>query len=255
MLIVPVSFCYALSIGACNVALMYANIGFVEMILSCGPVCTAVVCLILGLGFDTRLVLPVLLVTMGMALCATGEMMLSWIGFALAFVSTLARAFRSALTQQLLSGDAGLSLRPVEMLAWMSVPSTFWMLTWSVFTEGVEPYEPLVGVNARALSGAIAVTCINALCLNLSQVFVLKHLGAVGTVVTGNLKGVLILLGGIALFGEVIQLTQVLGYMIEVCGILWYSKIDEAIKAEKNDAAETEKVSLLKSSEPRTCLA
>lgn len=247
-LILPVSFFFAVSIGAGNTALVYSNAGFVEMVASCGPLTTAMVCVVFGLGFDTRLVLPVLFVTSGMILCAWGEITFSWIGFIFAMVSTLTRSTRSVLQQKLLSTEgAGHALSPVELLAWMSIPSTVWMLTWSVFSEGTAPYTPLLGENGMKITWSVVLTCINAVCLNLSQFFVLQQLGAVGMIITGNLKGVLLLLGAVAIFGEIFTASQLLGFSIEMAGIFWYNRVDQEVRAETESGKEVDKTPLLSS--------
>merc|ERR550514_2183661 len=112
------------------------------------------------------------------------------------------------------------------------------MLLWSIFTEGVEPYQQLAGQNAVGVIGAILVTCFNACILNVSNLFVIKDLGAVATQLCAQLKGILIVLGGMAVFGEQVTLIQGAGFLMELGGVFWYNKIDEALKKQKSMEAK-----------------
>merc|ERR1719238_2129567 len=104
------------------------------------------------------------------------------------------------------------------------------MMTWSLVTEGIEPFALLAGKDSLALILAIGVTCVNACILNVANLFVIKDLGAVATQLAGNLKGILIVLGGVAMLGEQVQLIQIGGYGFVVAGVAWYNKVDKQIK-------------------------
>merc|ERR1719321_383313 len=100
-------------------------------------------------------------------------------------------------------------------------------MTWSLLTEGVEPWVLLAGENALALILAIGITCVNACILNVANLFVIKDLGAVATQLAGQLKGILIVLGGVALLGEDVQVIQLGGYAFVFAGVFWYNRLDQ----------------------------
>merc|ERR1719321_2244026 len=122
------------------------------------------------------------------------------------------------------------------------------MFLWSIFTEGVEPYEQLSGQKGLHVICGILITCFNACILNVSNLFVIKDLGAVATQLCATLKGILIVLGGIAVFGEQVAPMQFVGFLMELGGVFWYNKVDEAMKKQKalEAQAESETKPLLK---------
>merc|ERR1719161_2353685 len=107
--------------------------------------------MMLGLHFDLRLMTPAMVVCAGVASCAAGELKISWMGLILTSLSSLTRGLRSTLQQNLLNPARTQAfnrhitpLDPVELLAWMSIPSILVLFIWSVVTEGWEPYQRLV---------------------------------------------------------------------------------------------------------------
>merc|ERR1719152_612343 len=157
------------------------------------------------------------------------------IGFGLAFYGALARSVKATLQHKLLehADEGDVKLDPIELLAWMCIPSLTIMLVWSIFTEGLVPFTALAEGNTLAILGSILLTCFNACVLNVSNLFVIADLGAVATQLCAQLKGILIVLGGMAVFGEKIAAMQILGFMAELGGVFWYNKVDEALKAAK----------------------
>lgn len=230
-MILPIALTFASSIGANNLALVHSNAAFVEMVGSCTPICIVACNVAMGKGFDLRLLVPVLVVCFGIALCSSGEIKFSTYGFGLAFVSACSRAVRSTLQHRILDSKE-VSLDPIELLAWMSPPSILVMLTWSVLTEGAEPFLQLTSEGWFSLALAIGVTCVNACLLNVANLFVLKDLGPVATQLAAQLKGVLVVLGGVAVLGESVQLTQVGGYTFVIVGVFMYNKIDQKLRDE-----------------------
>lgn len=233
-MILPTAIAFASGIGANNQALMYSNAGFVEMIAGGTPLCTLLCTAALGKKVDLRLIWPVLLVCSGIVLCTSGELKFSTMGFMLASFACFSRAIKSTLQHALMdTEDASIqALDPIELLAWMSLPSIAIMGTWSVCTEGIDPYARLVGEDALGLLLAIGLTCVNACILNVANLFVIRDLGAVATTLAAQLKGILIILGGVAMLGEVVQVQQIAGFSIILGGVFWYNRTQDMVKAE-----------------------
>merc|ERR1719235_1279572 len=109
-------------------------------------------------------------------------------------------------------------------------------MTWSLLTEGTEPWVLLAGENRLTLSLAIGVTCVNACILNVANLFVIKDLGPVATQLAGQLKGILVVLGGVAMLNEVVQPQQIAGYTFIIIGVFVYNKIDQKLREEMRKA-------------------
>jgi len=230
-IILPIAIAFAASVGANNIALVYCNAAFSEMIGGAAPLCVICINLCEGKGFDMRLLWPVLAVIAGVTLCAVGELKFTWAGLLLVFLACFLRAFKSNLQHKILDNQiADEKLEPVELLAWMSPPCLVVMVIWGGVTEGLGPIMQLAGGKGLEISMAIAVTCVNACVLNVANNFVIRDLGAVGCLLAGQLKGILLLMGAFVMLGEVIQMQQIAGYVSIAGGIYFYNKIEKDIK-------------------------
>jgi len=236
-MILPISVAFACSIAAGNAALVYASTSFVEMISTSTPVCTVIVAILFDQPFRKQLVLPVLVVCGGLALCVTGQMKFSTMGCIFSLLATLLRSVKAVLQQILMVGENS-KFGPFELLAWISVPSVVLMLSWSMATEGLEPYSMLAKPSSYHLILSISLTCVNACILNVMGTFVVKDLGAVGAQLTGQLKGVLTVLGGMAMLHETVYPQQAIGYGLVLLGVFWYTNMEASLKAQDLNKAD-----------------
>lgn len=244
--IMPIALAFAASIGANNLALSYSGAGFVEMVGGCTPLCTVLLTVMTGHSFEQGLTWPVVLVCFGITLCATGELAFSSAGFMLATFAALSRAVRSTMQHALLDADGTPQrvMEPAELLAWMSVPSTAVMLAWSLATEGSAPYRRFAGSDSVQLTLAVGLTCANACVLNISNLFVIRDLGAVGAQLASQLKGVLTVLGGVALLGESVGPVQICGFGVVLFGVFWYNRVEAAARLERKKLGDANKETL-----------
>merc|ERR1740121_334399 len=101
----------------------------------------------------------------------------------------------------------------------------------SFATEGWSPYQHMSTMGSGKfwrLSFAIFISCVNATVLNLSQLFVTKDLGAVGSQVAGQAKSVLTIMGGMVLFEEPVTVVQIAGFLQVLVGVFMYSTMDQS---------------------------
>lgn len=249
--ICPVAASFALSIGFNNMALSYAGAGFVEMMGSTTLLWVVMLTLAMGKAWNGALNLPLVVVSVGVCMCATGELRFSTLGILFALGASLMRALKGVLQAHLLIADDECNrtkLEPHELLAWMSIPSAAIMLGWSLMTDGAAPFVQFVTHDRLlGLVLAISISCANAVILNLSNLFVVKDLGAVGVNVTGQLKGIMIILGGVAVLGESVQMMQIIGFGTVVGGCAWYNMVEKGEKeaVEKKLGALSEKTTLV----------
>merc|ERR1719235_1939196 len=112
-----------------------------------------------------------------------------------------------------------------------------------LLTEGLDPFRKLHSSEGLRIGMAIGVTVVNACVLNVANNFVIRDLGAVGCLLAGQLKGILLLMGAAVLLGEVIQRQQIIGYFFIAGGVYFYNKIEKNIKDEfKKNRKELEAV-------------
>merc|ERR1719335_1395619 len=118
------------------------------------------------------------------------------------------------------------------------------MMLWSFYTEGTQPFYDFYANTGT--QGAVLLTVINACILNTAALYVLQNLGPVAQQLAGQLKGVLSILGSVALFQEQVTIQQIIGYSMIICGVTWYNRRDMWIKNLPVDAsAERSEVSPL----------
>jgi len=252
-MIAPIAVSFAASVGASNIGLVYCNASFVEMIGATSPLWVICINLVEGHAFDMRLLWPVLVVIVGACMCAGGELKFTWLGFLIIMASTFLRSFKSNLQQKLMgSQNSEDKLEPVELLGWMTPPCLLTMAIWGGLTEGFEPIVQLASGNGLEISMAIGLTCVNACVLNVANNYVIRDLGAVGAMLAGQFKTVLVLMGASVMLGEIIQTQQIVGYVVTVVGAYFYNSIEKGIRdAKVKDLKEDledvqEKASLVK---------
>merc|ERR1719499_613562 len=85
----------------------------------------------------------------------------------------------------------------------------------------------------HALLFAILLSCVNAVILNLAQLYVTKHLGAVGGQLVSQAKMVLTVLGGMVLFGERFSQLETFGFALALVGVYTFTRMDQAFKAKQ----------------------
>merc|ERR1719189_2735897 len=98
----------------------------------------------------------------------------------------------------------------------------------------MKPYVALAVLAPAQIHGlvfAILLSCLNAVILNLAQLYVTKHLGAVGGQLVSQAKMILTVLGGMVLFGETFSRLELVGFIIALVGVYTFSRMDTAFKA------------------------
>lgn len=228
--IVPIALSFALSIGATNMAIGFCSVAFSEIVGSTQPIYTVAVLLAVGAEFNTVLLLPVLVVVFGCGLTVTGAAEFSLAGFALVGVGNIARATKGAGQQVLMAGDARERFEPFALLAWMCLAAAAVMLLFSALFEGGAPYRELQLEAGSGTYAAIGISAVNACVLNLSSLFVVRELGAVGIILVGQTKAVLTVIGGVVLFGEAVSQIQCIGFAVVLLGTFAYSSMDRTLK-------------------------
>lgn len=229
MMICPISLATAFSIGANNMALVFCSTAFAEIIGSTGCLITVATVVLMGMPFDKWLTLPTLMVAVGCMVSTVGEMNFSGLGMFLCIASNIFRSVKVTLQQRLMTQQAEEALDPCALLFWISIPSTLVMLTASLMTEGVEPYGNLSKMDFVSLKGlvsSILLSCVNAVALNVAQLFVTKDLGAVGSQLIAQSKMVLTILGGMAVFDEPVTYLQAVGFVTVLIGVFLFSRME-----------------------------
>merc|ERR1712129_58204 len=200
----PIAVTIVLCVGAGNLSLVLCSAAFTEVI-----------------GSTTCLVM------LGCAVSVSGEMKFSPVGMIMCFVANIARSLKVTLQQKMMTGELKEKFDTVTLLFWTCLPATVIMAVCSLASEGLQPWhhaqatmldKPPVFLH---LCIAVFSSCVNATILNMSQLWVTKDLGAVGSQIVVQSKTILTVLGGVALFGESVTWLEALGFFTVLVGVFF----------------------------------
>merc|ERR1719440_1761863 len=115
-------------------------------------------------------------------------------------------------------------------MAWSCLFSFFELVIYSAVTEGAAPIDALKkSTRITGLLLALTGSCVIACTLNISALFVIKQLGAVGMQMVSQMKAILVVIGGIALLSETFTTMQWAGFGTVLCGVYWYSQMQRTL--------------------------
>lgn len=245
--VVPIAVCFGLSIGAENSSLTLVSAAFSEVLAAMAPVFSAFLTIVLGMEFQWPLLIPIAFVIAGSCTAVSGELKFDKLGLMLLLAAGMLRAGKAVMQQKLMTGAMKEKFDPVTTMAWSCLVSWMVMATYSTFKEGMGPFVVLTGfgphghpVDVKGLLVALIMSCVVAVALNLSALFVIRQLGAVGMQMIGQMKSILTVAGGIAFLGETFTIKQKLGFASALVAVYAYSILKRKLDERKGmrDAAQ-----------------
>jgi len=228
--ILPIASTFGFSIASENSALVFVSAAFSEVVASSNPVMSAFLTWALGMPFPLQLLMPIGVVVIGCAISVTGEMYFSAVGLALLLLSVFFRGLKAVMQQKLMTGETKEKFDPVTLMAWTCMVAFFVVITYSALTEGRAPFEKMKEVSDfGGFFAALLGSCVIACTLNISALFVIKQLGAVGMQMVSQMKAMLVVIGGIAVLNESFTLVQWAGFVTVLGGVYWYSQMQRTL--------------------------
>eukprot|EP00930_Biecheleria_cincta_P049452 TRINITY_DN3464_c0_g1_i2.p1 TRINITY_DN3464_c0_g1~~TRINITY_DN3464_c0_g1_i2.p1 ORF type:complete len:407 (+),score=77.32 TRINITY_DN3464_c0_g1_i2:86-1306(+) len=231
--IMPVAVLAGAAIVFGNVALNHGSVAVVTAIGTCNPVFTLFLQAARGKEFCTTAnCLTVSFVTLGTALCISGELHLSMICVAVATVGTLCRAVRNIHMQQMMQQAGAVS--PPQVNFWTCIWAIPLCMVFLSFEEGVSFIAAFQqSTNWGRLSVLLSVMC--AVVLNSVGVEALKLIGAVAQGMISNLSLIVTMLLGSVLIHEEITLLQLIGGVVAPLGMFLKMHLQETrtVQADK----------------------
>jgi len=237
--ILPIASTFGFSIASENSALVFVSAAFSEVVASTNPVMSFTLTWVFGLGANLQLLMPIGVVILGCLISVEGEMYFSSMGLALLLLSVFFRGLKAVMQQKLMTGETKEKFDPVTLMAWTCLFAFTVVFLYSLATEGALPWNALAASpDLVGLIGAIAGSAVIAVTLNLSALFVIRQLGAVGMQMVSQMKALLVVIGGMALLGESFTNMQKIGFAIVLSGVYWYSRIQQRANAAAQAAAK-----------------
>jgi len=214
----PIGFLFAIMLYGSNRAYLYCSIAFLQFMKEANVVLVFTFSALAGLQFFNRQRTVVIAwVILGSSLCVHGELNFVFIGFMLQGVSQLAECARAVVAEIVLSGSE-FKLDPLSYTFFMApvclvVLGIGNIITWdhSVITD-LAVWWPYLLPNA----------CI-AFCLNVMIAQVIKETSAVGFIITGVVKDIVLVVFSSAVFHDSITTTQWLSFSVTLSGVFFWS--------------------------------
>lgn len=228
--ILPIALAFGLSIAFDNTALLFVSASFAEVLSASTPAASAYMTYVMGMPFPLQLLKPILIVVLGCVISVQGEMNFSCIGCALLLLAVFCRSFKSVLQQKFMTSTAPDKFDPVTLTAWTCCFASALVGMYSFLREGYEPIHALANApDMFALIAAVLFSCLIASMLNISGLFLVKGLGAVGMQIVGQVKAFLVVIGGLTLLKESFTCVQIFGFSLALVGVFWYSSMHRRI--------------------------
>ncbi|KAJ2809509.1 hypothetical protein H4R20_000010 [Coemansia guatemalensis] len=244
------SLLYTVNIAMSNVSLHYVSVPLHQIVRGTVPVFTVIITLIWGLspqGYSWRVYSSLAPVVVGVGLTTYADYYsFSLIGFILTLTGTILAATKTVVTNTILVGGYKLKLPAFDLL-YRLTPLTFVQtITWSImsgeaskawaFLQKLQSQSDSSSNNSNgvySLAGALMVNGAIAFVLNIASFTASKNTSALAMTVTGNVKVVLTVVLGCALFRVTLTSLSVVGIILTIAGGAVYSavRLNEARKA------------------------
>ena len=231
--VVPIGFFTGITLAAGNIAYFYLSLSFLQMAKAISPVCLFFILTGTGLDrFHLNVFLAVMVIVVGAVICAGNEVHFTWIGVCLVLVAETTEACKAAAFQFLLANK---SFTMWEGMYFVSPASLVFLGTAIACME----YKDLVKEDALGQMAAnpLLFTAAGTLGfgVNFCSLGVITHVGAITLKVLAQMKSLLIIVAGIAVYNDVVTMQTAIGYGIMIVGFGFFNYAK--IKAKEEDDA------------------
>ena len=193
-----------------NAGYLYLTVSFVQILKAFTPVFVVAMLFLTGIATPSaRVVFSVLMIAVGTAIAAAGEVNFNLLGLAVMFCAETCEALRLVLTQKLLTN---LKFAAMEGLYYMAPICTCWMWGLAAIIElptaRREGAFALVPLHARGF----AMAALLGFLVNVASFLVIKRTSSVMLKLMGTARNAGLVLFSAVFLHETITLTQTAGY-------------------------------------------
>lgn len=171
------------------------------------------------------LIASVGLITLGVVAASYGEGNFSFIGVTAMVTSMVCEGLRLVMMQQLVLKR---SFPPLEALMYLAPAASFWVLLIAGSTEALHIHQDGHLLDITKHPGYVAASALAGFGVNAMAMAVISLASALTLKVLGICKDVGLVLFGVAMLGEHVTRTQLLGYGVSLLGLVWYNAIKAA---------------------------
>jgi len=213
---VPIGLLFAVSLFGSNQAYIYCSVTFLQFMKESNVLVVFTISCLVGLQTCSRVRVCVLFwIIAGAGISVSGEVHFAWVGFAFQAVSQLTECSRNVMGEYLLSGKKFDALTYNMFLA----PICFVLLA----TATCCSWDSHILTNFAAWWHLLLLNGLVAFSLNFLVASVIKECSAVGFVLCGLCKDIVIVVISSMAFQEEVTRKQSVAFMITLMGILFWS--------------------------------
>lgn len=214
----PIGVAFALSLCLSNEAYMYCNVAFLQFMKESNVVICFLFSCAAGLQVMNRLKLSVVAwIMLGSLLCVSHELNFVLLGFLLQLCSQLAECSRVVMGELVLSGSS-FKLDPLTYTMFAAPICFATLLVGNVFFWEAEMLHRLAIWWPYLLPNMALAFVLNVLVAT-----IVKELSAVGFILTGLVKDIVLVMVSAFTFHEVVTQTQAFSFTIVLMGVLFWS--------------------------------
>lgn len=240
--VVPIGLLYAASLWLSNSAYLYLSVSFIQMTKALMPGLVYMIGCIMGTEvFTTKVTVNMVVIAIGVAIAAYGELNFVMIGVVEQLSSLLFEATRLMLVQVLINSQ-GLGMNPIQSLYYVS-PACFVCL--SIPFMALE--FPLI--SERIESGSLNISPVvmlgnafSAFALNLAVFLLVGKTSALTMNIAGVLKDWILIWMSANVFAAPVSALNLAGYFLAFLAVCYYNnhKLQQMRSREKANAKDEE---------------
>jgi len=211
----PIGACFAVMLYGSNQAYMYCSVALLQFMKEANVMIVFLISCAVGLQVMNRLRLALIMwVIVGATISVSGDMQFSLVGIAFQAMSQVAECVRIVLGEFVLSGR---KLDPLTYTSFVA-PTCFVVL----LAGNALAWDPAITTAALTHWRLLAMNACVAFMLNVLVATVIKEISAVGFVLTGLTKDIVIVVLSCVMFREPITHTQASAFVVTLAGVgMW----------------------------------
>lgn len=242
---VPIGICFAIMLFGSNQAYMYCSVTFLQFMKEANVMIVFLMSCAVGLQAVSRTRAVVILwVIAGASISVSGELKFSMLGFALQAFSQVAECCRMVMGEIVLSGPRKLDPLTYTMFV---APTCLVVL----IVANLVHWDPLTVTRFHENWHLLVANASVAFLLNVMVATVVKECSAVGFVLTGLLKDIVIVIFSAIFFGEMVTHAQAAAFGVTIFGISFWSMMK--ISPDAPPVKALERLLGVKTGEPEAC--
>jgi len=229
--ILPIGLLSAATIGSGNTVYLYLSVSFTQMLKALTPVYILLCLVLLKVEIPKiRVVLAVVVMSLGTAIASFGELKFSWTGFLLQSLADLFEGSRLVLLQVIMSSDF---LSPIESMYFISPATALSQFVLVLIYERPALFDPASWAQVSQFWYLFLLATFLGIGINFVGMFVIKHTSGLMLKLLGVIRNNCLVLLSVVFLGEQTTAVQMTGYILSVMGFVWYTNLTHGGKPEK----------------------